>query len=339
MAYSPDQRLVSNIVRLAQPRDRAITLATSLVESGGQLGAVGDNGQSFGPFQEYTGGRGAGLTPAQREDPAGATQRFLKELGAFRARGFTGGELAFRTQRPADHAGYVQKINAALPIAKQILAGAGGGNFVTPASNSAPAAGGFTAAGVPSLTPKTQKALANYIIQSRADVLAGRTPRDPMQVLGFLVNESKAPTLGGGGLAATPRVRANQGYVGGVVGGGAAKIIGTPYSGTHTLGNWESDNAIDVAIPTGTPLYAPADGVIGPQFGSLGAGGRFAGLRLHLQVPGNELYYAHLERFAPGIQPGMRVRKGQVIGYSGSANGVAHLHLGVRNGDPRRYAR
>jgi murein DD-endopeptidase MepM/ murein hydrolase activator NlpD len=114
------------------------------------------------------------------------------------------------------------------------------------------------------------------------------------------------------------------------------KIIGVPHQGTHTLGNWESDNAIDIALPKGTPIYAPASGTIGSQFGSLGKGGRFAGLRLHLISPGNEFYLAHLSRFAPGIQPGARVKAGQLIGYSGVANGVEHLHIGARKGDPRK---
>jgi len=116
----------------------------------------------------------------------------------------------------------------------------------------------------------------------------------------------------------------------------SGKVIGTPYHGTHTLGDWESDNAVDIATPVGTPIRAIRSGVIGPQFGSLGKGGQFAGLRLHLVGKANEWYYAHLSRFAPGIKPGARVKAGQVIGYSGEANGVAHLHLGAKNGNPLR---
>jgi peptidoglycan LD-endopeptidase LytH len=115
------------------------------------------------------------------------------------------------------------------------------------------------------------------------------------------------------------------------------KIIGTPFHGTHTLGNWESDRAIDVAAPVGTPVRAPFGGFIGSQFGSLGAspGSRFAGLRLHVQAPtGQEWYGAHLSRFAPGIRPGRRVKPGQLIGYSGSAAGVGHLHEALNWGDP-----
>jgi hypothetical protein len=109
------------------------------------------------------------------------------------------------------------------------------------------------------------------------------------------------------------------------------KIIGTPHSGTHTLGNWQSDNAVDIAVPVGTPVYAVSDGVIGSRIGSLGKGGRFAGLRVTLQGRNDSYYYAHLSKLR--VKAGQRVRAGQLLGYSGSANGVAHLHFGVENGN------
>lgn len=117
---------------------------------------------------------------------------------------------------------------------------------------------------------------------------------------------------------------------------GQFKIIGEPYAGTHTVGNWESDNARDFAMPEGTPIYAVANGTIGSQFGALASNNpRMAGLRLHLKGKNNEWYYAHLSDFAPGIAPGAKVKRGQLLGYSGSANGVAHLHFGAQNGSPR----
>jgi murein DD-endopeptidase MepM/ murein hydrolase activator NlpD len=120
---------------------------------------------------------------------------------------------------------------------------------------------------------------------------------------------------------------ASVGYPLGVHG----KIIGTPHSGTHNLGNWQSDNAVDIAVPIGTPVYAVSDGVIGSRIGSLGKGGRFAGLRVTLQGRNDSYYYAHLSKLR--VKAGQRVRAGQLLGYSGSANGVAHLHFGVENGN------
>lgn len=116
--------------------------------------------------------------------------------------------------------------------------------------------------------------------------------------------------------------------------GGAGELIGTPNAGTHTLGNWQSDNALDFRTPEGTPVYAVADGVVGPQVGPLGSSeSRFAGERLTLESAGNAFYYAHLSQVA--VAPGQPVVQGQLLGYSGSANGVPHLHFGQREGDPQ----
>lgn len=106
-------------------------------------------------------------------------------------------------------------------------------------------------------------------------------------------------------------------------------IIGTPHTGTHTLGNWESDNAVDIAVPCGTPVYAVTSGRIGTQLGSLSINpdSRFAGIRLHLITSTDEFYYAHLSSLAFGIIPGVTVKAGQFLGRSGSANGVCHLHI------------
>jgi murein DD-endopeptidase MepM/ murein hydrolase activator NlpD len=103
----------------------------------------------------------------------------------------------------------------------------------------------------------------------------------------------------------------------------------------RAIGNWQSDNAVDLMAPVGTPVYAMIDGVIGDRFGPLNSSDpRMAGLRLNLHGKGNDLYYAHLSAFAPGIKPGTRVKKGQLLGFSGTANGAAHLHLGMRVGNP-----
>ena len=108
-------------------------------------------------------------------------------------------------------------------------------------------------------------------------------------------------------------------------------IIGTPYSGTHTLGNWQSDNAIDLRTPIGTKVIAVENGIISSRIGSLGKGGRFAGLRLTINGEKNSYYYAHLSSLA--VRAGQPVHFGQVLGRSGST-GVAHLHFACQNGSP-----
>jgi murein DD-endopeptidase MepM/ murein hydrolase activator NlpD len=76
---------------------------------------------------------------------------------------------------------------------------------------------------------------------------------------------------------------------------------------TDSMRNRESCNAIDIAIPTGTVVIAVVDGIIGS-------------------------HYAHLPKL--GVRAGDSVSQGDVLGLSGLATGVRHLHLGQEHGDP-----
>lgn len=88
---------------------------------------------------------------------------------------------------------------------------------------------------------------------------------------------------------------------------------------------------VDFAAPTGTPVQAVADGSVVMARWHRG-NGRFVKLKHDSTY---ESGYAHLSRIAPGLKPGMRVRKGEVIGYVGMT-GLAtgpHLHFAMyRNG-------
>lgn len=88
---------------------------------------------------------------------------------------------------------------------------------------------------------------------------------------------------------------------------------------------------VDMAAPTGTPLYAAGDGVV--TF----AGRQSAyGLLVKIQHPfGIETRYAHMSRIS--VSEGQRVSRGDRIGDMGSTGRVtgSHLHYEVRqNGDP-----
>jgi murein DD-endopeptidase MepM/ murein hydrolase activator NlpD len=109
------------------------------------------------------------------------------------------------------------------------------------------------------------------------------------------------------------------------------KLLGTPFVGTHTRGNWQSDNALDLGVPNGTPVIALDDGVIVKTFNS--PSGVTAGWQVTLRSADNAWFYGHLNTI--DVRAGERVRKGQTIGTSGSANGVPHLHIGQQNGRPR----
>ena len=113
-------------------------------------------------------------------------------------------------------------------------------------------------------------------------------------------------------------------------------LIGTPFAGTHNLGNWQSDNAVDIGVPTGTIVAAVRDGVVEKVRGSYAGGSsRFDGFQVTVRLAdGNRVFYTHLSK--AGVKAGQRVRAGQSLGRSGAANGVQHLHMGVERGDPRK---
>jgi len=116
--------------------------------------------------------------------------------------------------------------------------------------------------------------------------------------------------------------------------GGKGLLIGSPRQGTHTLGNWQSDNAIDVKVPKGSPIFAARSGTIGSRIGPLDSKSpRFQGQRLTVEAGRNDFYYAHLSKIL--VKPGEHVKAGQLIGYSGKANGVPHLHFASRVGNPK----
>jgi|GEM_PF-564494 len=82
---------------------------------------------------------------------------------------------------------------------------------------------------------------------------------------------------------------------------------------------------IDLVAPTGTPIHAAADGVV------VGAApnGRY-GNWIRLDHAGRlSTVYGHLSGFAPGIEPGRMVSRGDVIGYVGNTGRStgAHLHF------------
>ncbi len=86
-------------------------------------------------------------------------------------------------------------------------------------------------------------------------------------------------------------------------------------------------NGIDYAAPSGTPVLAVADGTVTRAGWDSGGGGNRIWLR---HSRGLESAYLHLRGFAKGIKSGVRVRKGQVIGYVGSTGMSTGAHLDFR---------
>jgi len=85
---------------------------------------------------------------------------------------------------------------------------------------------------------------------------------------------------------------------------------------------------VDWADDTGSPIFAAGNGTIVKADWDSGGYGRKVEIQ-HLN--GYMTAYGHLSRFARGIQPGAKVRQGQIIGYVGNT-GLStgpHLHYEV----------
>jgi len=88
--------------------------------------------------------------------------------------------------------------------------------------------------------------------------------------------------------------------------------------------------ALDIMAPRGKPVVAVDDGKIAKLFDS-----KAGGLTIYQFDPSSTLayYYAHLDRYAPGLKQGDPVRRGQLIGYVGSTGNAVpeapHLHFTV----------
>jgi len=92
------------------------------------------------------------------------------------------------------------------------------------------------------------------------------------------------------------------------------------------FGRRKQHGGIDIAAPTGTPVYATADGVVSRADRS-----RSYGLVIYLDH-GAEMQtrYAHLSRMV--VEDGQDVSKGDLIGYVGSTGRSTgpHLHYEIR---------
>ena len=94
------------------------------------------------------------------------------------------------------------------------------------------------------------------------------------------------------------------------------------------LGGVRPHFGVDYAAPTGTPIWAVAEGTVLSSGWNEGFGNQVV-----LRHPnGYMTYYGHLSRYGPGIRKGTRVRQKQIIGYVGSTGLSTGPHLDYRLG-------
>lgn len=108
-------------------------------------------------------------------------------------------------------------------------------------------------------------------------------------------------------------------------------IVTSPYGWRKhpILGYRRMHDGTDFRAYCGTPLYSAADGTVDSVFYSSGYGNRVVinnGVKRGVVV---HTTYNHLSRFA--VSKGQRVKRGQVIGYSGTTgmSTACHLHFQV----------
>ena len=99
---------------------------------------------------------------------------------------------------------------------------------------------------------------------------------------------------------------------------------------TDARSEGRSHDAIDIMAPAGTPVVAAADGRVEKLFVSK-AGGNTVYVR---SSDGERIYYyAHLARYAAGLQEQQTIKQGQPIGEVGSTGNAdptaPHLHFAV----------
>jgi len=112
-----------------------------------------------------------------------------------------------------------------------------------------------------------------------------------------------------------------------------------PVQGVRVRQVWDSFGALrsggrrhegqDIFARRGTPVYSATQGfVVRMAYGPLG------GLQIFVLGAGQRrYYYAHLERFAPGLKEGDRVTPLTLLGFVGNSgnarNTPPHLHFGI----------
>jgi murein DD-endopeptidase MepM/ murein hydrolase activator NlpD len=88
--------------------------------------------------------------------------------------------------------------------------------------------------------------------------------------------------------------------------------------------------AIDILAPKGTPVHAVVSGTVQKLFLSKPGGNtiyEFDEMGVYCY------YYAHLDEYAKGLREGMRVERGDIIGFVGSTGNAdprsPHLHFAI----------
>ena len=98
----------------------------------------------------------------------------------------------------------------------------------------------------------------------------------------------------------------------------------------QTRGGTRIHEALDIMAPRGREVMAVAEGKVVKLFTS-----KQGGLTVYQFDPSERFayYYAHLDRYAPGLAEGKLLKRGELVGYVGSTGNASpdapHLHFAI----------
>ena len=122
------------------------------------------------------------------------------------------------------------------------------------------------------------------------------------------------------------------------VAGARAADLPNTFDEARSAGTRRHD-AIDILAPRGTPVLSVDHG----RIARIDTSDR-GGLSLYAFDPSGRYvyYYAHLDRYRPGLRDGASLVRGDTIGYVGTSGNAPpntpHLHFAIsRLGDPKRW--
>ena len=178
MAWDRGQ-IIKEIYRIAPmyDADPALMVAVAKTESGLRPNAVGDQGSSFGLFQNHVGGAGGSTLGSARRflDP-----RLSIQSAAQRFAGARTAADAFGVQRPADRASYIAKIQGNM---------GGGGRYTLNSPVS----------GLGGSTPIADPLISKHSALANIHAAMGEAPQAQYEIMNSMIPQ--APTLNAGNLS------------------------------------------------------------------------------------------------------------------------------------------
>ena len=120
---------------------------------------------------------------------------------------------------------------------------------------------------------------------------------------------------------------------------GAQFPVSQGFQGERTHTTPDSEYAVDIVMPVGTPVLAVRDGTVMDVEEDFNRGGadreKFLDKANHVRIlheDGTMTVYAHLDMASVGVRRGARVRAGQQIGRSGNTgfSSGPHLHFALQ---------